>query len=233
MWQHNLITTQPCAFFDVDNTLISIKSMFSFMDYLKYESSLLSNELIEKVQYNLDYLFSKSTPREFINEYYYSLFSGVSVESLTNEAKIWYQSICRQENFFHLHTLSRLRQHQAEGYNIVFVSGSGLAMLRPLAQQLNVNAILCAPQTQTDGKYVGTLYDLPCIGNGKVYYIHRFLKKFYNIDITDSSIAYGDDISDFPMLDCVGNGYLVNPSDKTIIANKTKSFSVLKFDIFP
>ena len=227
MWQHNLVTTKPCAFFDVDNTLISIKSMFSFMNYLQRESNLISAELIDEVDVKLKYLFAESTPRAHINEYYYSLFNGISVNALVKEAQTWSQSVCGQDDFFHQHTLARLRHHQEEGYNIVFVSGSGLAMLLPLAEQLNVNAILCAPQTTAGGKYMGTLYDLPCIGEGKAHYISHFFQQFDNVDVSESSVAYGDDISDFPMLDSVGKGCLVNPEDKTLLANKTKYFSVL------
>ncbi|WDE11565.1 HAD family hydrolase [Thalassomonas haliotis] len=226
MWQHNLVTTEPCAFFDVDNTLISIKSMFSFLDFLQQNSNLISAEFMVEVQTELSRLFADKERRENINEFYYCLFRDVSVASLAEQGRLWFESVVQQEDFFHSHALTRLRQHQAQGYNIVFVSGSGLAMLEPLADMLAVNAILCAPQAQHQAQYTGELYDRPCIGEGKAHYIRQFLSRFS--DVAARSIAYGDDISDFPMLETVGQGCLVSPGDNAIAANAEKGFSVLE-----
>ena len=227
MWLHNLDTSKPCAFFDVDNTLISIKSMFSFLNYLQQNSTLIAEELMTEVQAQLTRLFANKERRENINEYYYRLFRDVSVDDLAEQGRLWYKSVAGQAGFFHPHALARLRQHQQQGYNLVFVSGSGMAMLQPLAQALGVNAVLCAPQGRNinGDKYTGKLMSRPCIGEGKAFYIRRFLRMF--ADVAGRSVAYGDDSSDFPMLESVGQGYLISPNDQVIAANKDKGFGIL------
>ncbi|WP_281559338.1 HAD-IB family hydrolase [Thalassomonas sp. RHCl1] len=228
MWLHNLDTSKPCAFFDVDNTLISIKSMFSFLNYLQQETKLIPQQVMDEMQVQLKQMFAAKERRENINAHYYRVFAGVSVTELAELGRKWYRQVADKADFFHPHALAKLRQHQREGYNLVFVSGSGLAMLQPLAEALGVNTVLCAPQEQMEGRYTGKLVDQPCIGEGKAHYIRRYLRLF--TDVAASSVAYGDDISDFPMLATVGRGYLVSPGELTRAANQEQDFIILDIE---
>ena len=202
--------------------------MFDFLEFLQRKTQLISEAYLSEFQAQLDLLFSTKTPREEINRFYYQIFKGVSVDELLELGQIWFETVSAQEGFYHQHALSRLKSHQESGFNIVLVSGSGLAMLEPLADQLGVNAVLCAPQSIHSGKYTGSLYDVPCIGEGKAYYIREFFRSLG--DVSSVSVAYGDDISDFPMLDSVAKGTLVSPLENVFQANRSKGYEILTKD---
>ena len=63
---------------------------------------------------------------------------------------------------------------------------------------------------EANGKFTGELTTLPLSEEEKVRAIQTVVEQ-HNIDL-DVSYAYGDSRADLPMLQCVGNPVVVNPS---------------------
>jgi HAD superfamily hydrolase (TIGR01490 family) len=202
---------QIYAFFDVDDTLISVKSMLSFQEFW-YERF---NDVEGQLRYYADLRqhMHADVSWEFLNRLYYQHFKGRKVADVKLCGEAWFQmmhSTCAA--FFNPVPLAELRYHQCHGHEIVFVSGSFPALLRPIADFLRVRHILATTLEIKGGIYTGDILAPQTIGEGKVEAIKLFLNATGGEAI--NCYAYGDDISDLPMLETVGNPVVVKGGRK-------------------
>ncbi|MHB8886099.1 MAG: HAD family hydrolase [Methylovirgula sp.] len=191
------------AFFDVDDTIITIKSMFDFFRYwclleLKDEEKHL------RFKDTFDRLRRAGEGREELNRTYYRFFTGVFPDVFETAGRRWFAWAERKyPDLINRPVFEALRQHISRGVRPVFVSGSCEALLRPLAKKCGVNDILAAPLLLSeDGSLSGELGEPQTIGEGKKRAIETFLR--LHEGHAETSYAYGDDISDLPMLESVG-----------------------------
>ncbi|MCD9496573.1 HAD family hydrolase [Photobacterium carnosum] len=189
------------AFFDVDETLINMKSMFHFLHFWYQErketdklNSYMSKFMIE---------VKKGTTREKLNREYYLQFKGVKYSVLIEAGKKWFSEILDKDLFIDEAVLA-LKQHQSQNVTIVFISGSMMPVLLPIANHLGVKNVLCAPIiVGKDGILTGEIGTPQTIGQGKKASLITFCKE-RNID-PKNCYAYGDDSSDIPMLEITGH----------------------------
>ena len=194
------------AFFDVDDTLISVKSMLSFQDFW-YQTHPKPEEQARYLK-TLQQVHAPQSSWSKLNRQYYHYFSGRLVAEVENAAQQWFQKIRAQEGFYHSAVVDRLRQHKKRGHECILVSGSFPAILKPIAAELGADHILATQLEQIKGIYTGNILPPQTIGEGKVTAIADFLKN-RNID-RKICYAYGDDISDLPMLEHVGYPHVVS-----------------------
>ncbi len=194
------------AFFDVDDTLISVKSMLSFQDfwYRKYPDSAA------EYRYRAD-LRTQLHPGACwaaLNRLYYSHFAGRSEAAVREAGQQWFEQLhADRPDFFHSQVVEELLEHQRQGRPGVFVSGSFPALLEPIAKVLGVESILATRMKVQDGFYTGEILPPQTIGEGKAEAIRQFLKE-QQVSAADC-FAYGDDVSDLPMLQAVGHPVVV------------------------
>jgi len=197
-----------CAFFDVDETLISIKSMLSFQDFWFRESGDPAGRV--RFDATMAELRTRGASRETLNRAYYQNFKGRAVASVEATAVRWFDHIAATTTgLFHDAVVARLRAHQAQGDAIVLVSGSFPAVLAPFAQRLDVQHILATRMEVVDGHYTGELLPPQTIGAGKAAAIAAFLET--HGAASEQCHAYGDDISDLPMLSAVAHPVVIAP----------------------
>lgn len=195
------------AFFDMDDTLISVKSMFSFQQFW---FSRFPNAAAEKRFHDdMALRHHKDASWEDLNRLYYSHFEGRRVDEVFACAVQWFQH-CRANNqhFFHTAIVNILRSHQDRGHHVVLVSGSFPAVIAPVADALGVSQIFSTCLEEREGHYTGNLIGEPAIGEGKAVLIQTYAQQ-NGITLSDC-YAYGDDISDAPMLNCVGHPQVVS-----------------------
>jgi HAD superfamily hydrolase (TIGR01490 family) len=204
-----------CAFFDVDGTLIRIKSMFSFSAFLFEQLNMHDEPGVVVYRQQMQAMLESGATREELNRFYYTIFAGLQVDLVARYGRQWYVTHCQHDVFFS-EMLDVLRQHKKLGHRTVVVSGSFNAVLQPLADAIGIDDLICAPlEIREDGCYSGHLVGLPTIGEGKACGIRAYARK-HDITLTNC-FAYGDDISDLPMLGEVGTAITVNP-DKALLA---------------
>lgn len=202
----------PFAFFDVDNTLLSIKSMFSFQDYYHRHCggfpALFGPLRSARFNAGIHRYERTGKPREFINRKYYESFRGRSVAEVRDCARSWYADLRRRrDDLFIQPALMALRRHQKQGTEIVLVSGSSVEILTPLAEELDVAHMLATRVEQEDGRYTGVIRPPQTIGRGKAEAVRAFLEA-HPCDAA-ACFAYGDHHSDIPMLEAVGRPCVV------------------------
>lgn len=201
-------TTTPSAyaFFDVDDTLIAVKSMFSFQDYWYGRGREPGQR--QAFEMDMDRLRNENAPWEELNSRYYSHFKGRDAAEVAKLGAEWFSVMERNRpKLYHTKVVERLRQLQAEGVEPVFVSGSFPALLAPVAERLQVRHLLCCRPEIEAGLYTGRLLPPQTIGTGKAVALLDFLKEH---DVLPSVChAFGDDITDRPMLEAVGHPVVV------------------------
>lgn len=200
------MTTPRFAFFDVDETLIRTKSMFDFYRFFCRSQGNLA--ALEAFEAEFADLFQSGLPREVLNRAYYRHLAGQTSLTLQEAGEQWWAEASSRPGILIEETIALLRDLEADGFVPVFVSGSFEEILEPLAAQLGVTHILCAPMIMGPGGfYTGELEGMPSIGPGKQSAIRRFLER-HGSD-AEACWAIGDDTSDLPMLDAVGRKAVV------------------------
>lgn len=192
------------AFFDVDETLISIKSMFSFRCF--YFAWLLGNvrgrEAVNEADRVMSEMADQGSDRQQLNRQFYRQFKGHRPTDVRTAAQLWYEEVSKVPGFFVRATIGALRKHQADGVEAVFVSGSCTEILAPLARDLSVQHVLANRLATANNFYTGELIPPQTIGEGKRAAISQFIAAAGVC--SDQCYGYGDHLSDLPMLELVG-----------------------------
>jgi len=207
------------AFFDVDDTVVRIKTMFSFQDYYYTHTgllpSLLGKRKAQRFEARRQGYLAAGRPREDLNRMYYRTWRGRRPEEVAELARRWYdQTRAMPGGLYFPGALRALREHQDAGHEIVFVSGSMVDILRPIADELGVTCLLATRVVAENGRYTGEIVPPQTIGAGKAEAVRTFLADAGAAGA--DCWAYGDDRSDVPMLSEVGHPVLV--SDRAEIA---------------
>ncbi len=190
------------AVFDVDETLIDCKSMFDFLQFAlrrtlgRDAGGVVFIHLMEELQ-----TARETAPREAVNRLFYSKLEGWRIADLEQLAEQWFQHRLHQSQpFFLSAVLAALRQHQAAGDDILFLSGSARFILAPMAQYLGVRHMQAIElELALDGaSLTGNIAGLQTIGDGKAEALARFLN---SLPARPGVITgYGDHESDLPFL---------------------------------
>lgn len=214
------------AFFDVDETLISVKSMFSFFRFW-CQGWTYDPELWERFQNHFESLREQNQPRTVLNREYYRFFAGVRPDDLAKAGEVWLTKMRTDRDDFFVHpTLDSLKTLAASGVEPVMVSGSFPAVLRPLARELGVSNLLCTHmQVDVQGAYTGEISPPQTIGHGKATAIYEFLN---NRQVSAARCwAFGDDTSDLPMLEAVGKPVVVGEGGALVGIANNRAWQVI------
>lgn len=212
------------AFFDVDDTLISVKSMLSFQDFWYEQTGDIDGQFAYRE--DLRRHLHPGASWEFLNRLYYRHFAGRvpgQVAALGREWLRWEKA--NRPAFYHPRPLAELREHQRVGRAVVFVSGSFPALLNPIAEELGVEHVLATRLEVHDGVYTGEIHPPQTIGEGKAEAIRRFLQARQVAPAL--CFAYGDDVSDMPMLESVGQPTVVSGGRELEQRARTQGWRVI------
>lgn len=225
MLQKTRLNDIGCAFFDVDDTLISVKSMLSFQDYW-YEQTC-DAEGQQAYKEDLQRHLHPGACWNFLNRLYYRHFAGRDPQQVAELGRLWLAHAKEERaQFYHARPLAELRAHQEVGRPVVFVSGSFPALLEPIAEELGVAHILATQLEVEDGRYTGRLLPPQTIGEGKALAMRNFLRE-QGMNPAHC-FAYGDDVSDLPMLQAVGRPTVVSGGRKLEAQAKVLGWRVIE-----
>ncbi|MBO4253520.1 HAD family hydrolase [Streptomyces griseorubiginosus] len=202
---------RPAAFFDVDNTLTRGTALFRFLEYWYAARGRPPHDAVRERQ-RLKAMTTAGVSREETNRAYFRLLTGAPAAAIARYAEDWFQAELAQGAFFHEPVLQALHAHRREGHPVVLVSGSFPAVLLPLLEHCGADHLLCTePEiTPVARTYTGRLADRPhqpMIGDAKAAAV-RELAAAHRIDLT-ASTAYGDHVSDAPLLSLTGRAVIV------------------------
>lgn len=200
----SLPSPRRLVFFDVDETLIALKTGPAFLrDHLTRTHGPDGARRADALLASLAGL-----PREEANRRFHRAFRGCRADEAEAAARRWYEEHSRADGFHLPAPLAALRRHQAEGDAVALVSGTFPPLLAVIAEAVGARYALGARLERCGPTLTGELIGPPAIGEGKRRLVQGLLSRHSDIDPADCW-AYGDHPSDLPMLRSVGHGVLV------------------------
>lgn len=188
------------VFYDVDETLITVKSMFRFLEF-HYRERGLPPSAYEEAARTLRRRAAAGISRTVTNREYYRLYAGRRRAELFAHGRAWFDAELAVGTLLHAPVVSALRRHQEQGALTVLVSGSFRPCLEPLAELLGADEILCSEPLYLGGRCTG-LVEHPVIGAEKGR-LARALMRRRGISPSRAA-AYADHASDLDLLRSVG-----------------------------
>jgi HAD superfamily hydrolase (TIGR01490 family) len=146
----------------------------------------------------------------------------MEVEAVKNWANEDFKDIFLSRLF--VDAIKTIRDHKSRGVKVVLVTGALDFTVQPLADFLQVDALMAAKLEEKTGKFTGKLVGHPIVDGHKAEAIRDFASRF-EIDLS-ASYAYGDSMSDLEMLKCVGQPIAVNPDSKLLKAAKKAGWKI-------
>ncbi|MGV9820233.1 HAD family hydrolase [Nocardia xishanensis] len=190
------------AFFDVDETLITVKSMFSFLRFWLAENGDDGTDYAE-ITGDIKRSATAGVPREEINRTYYRAYRGVAQNDLFEAGRRWYADYASDGAAYYVDTVEALRAHRADGAAIVLLSGSFRPAIGPVAAAVGADHVIATtPIVDDRGRLTGEV-ERPMIGAAKGAAVLEFLRQS-GIAVRDSH-GYGDHASDLPFLELVAH----------------------------
>ena len=216
--------TKIGAFFDFDETLLEVTTGRLGLKFM-WENRLVSRSFILKVL--------------VLNEFYKAHF--ISEETMSRSLLKFYKGKILAEfeqgapGFYHEYIKSslaprimeRLRDHQAQGHVTVLISGSVRYLLKPVAEDLGFDHLLCTDLEETNGRLTGRPAGPPCIGDQKRV-LALDLAERENLNLA-ASYAYGNHQADIPLLESVGCAFAVEPTQPLRAAAEKNGWPILTF----
>ncbi|WJV25513.1 MULTISPECIES: HAD family hydrolase [Pseudomonas] len=203
------MTIRRIAFFDVDETLIDLKSMFSFRSF--YFRQLWGQESGAKAENaaakRIDQYVLEGRDRSAINTLFYEDFRDHRPDRLAEAVQDWYAQERARPGFFIQPALEALRAHQRNGTDVAFVSGSAVQFLAPLAAELDVTHVLANRLETRNERFTGQLIPPQTIGTGKWEAALGLMNQLGVL--AANCYAYGDHLSDLALLMNVGSPTVV------------------------
>jgi HAD superfamily hydrolase (TIGR01490 family) len=204
------------VFSDVDETLISGKSLFDFLDfYFAGRHGVDGVRHAAETRRRIAALVAGGSPREAGNRAYYEAWKGERLDVVTDWGARWFALRSGERGFYLPATLTALRAHRKSGDCVVLVSGSFPAVVDPIAADIGACRVLCTRPEARDEVFTGAVAGEPCIGEGKRRAMRGLAEGYPDIDLADC-YGYGDHLSDLPMLAEVGHPVVVGGSPELL-----------------
>jgi HAD superfamily hydrolase (TIGR01490 family) len=193
------------AFFDVDETLIAIKSMFDFYDFFLAAVGHSPQEQ-DRLRQDARSLLRPGIPREQGNRLFYRRFAGSRAAQVAGIGRQWFHRHMAGGGLFHEDVLEALQAHRANGSSTVLVSGSFPGCLDPVAEHCGADVLLSTVLEVREGIYTGEVLQ-SMIGDAKADNARRLIAEggYASADC----YAYGDHTSDLGLLCLVGHPVVV------------------------
>ena len=199
------------AFFDVDETILNFKSMMDFQKFYFLNCPDIREHHREIEYYNFSMMMdtiARLHDRSIVNAKYFETFRGRHRVIVKRMAERWFSRLKKERNnLYNKCTLDALKSHKAAGTDIVLVSGSLIELLSPLASELDIKFVIATKLETKKKLFTGKILPPQIIGEGKAFAVRNFLEK--NGCRAENCHAYGDHISDLPMLETVGIKHVI------------------------
>jgi HAD superfamily hydrolase (TIGR01490 family) len=205
-------TIPRLAVFDVDETILSIKGLFSFAEYF-FTTRVGADGRVggEPFAVWFDTLrrSGATLSREQVNRHFYRAFAGYDSALVRRSASEWFDRLLTSGDAILIEpVLTALQTHRSNRTPVALLSGSARLFLTPLAMLLDATYVLSIElEADADGRLTGEVLPPQTIGEGKWQALSVLLDEL-GLD-ADECIGYGDHLSDLPFLARLGEAVVV------------------------
>ena len=219
-------TTGIAAFFDLDKTIIATSASAALSRPL-YDSGLVSRADVIRTAYaHLQYLLGSAdaSSTERIRKQLADLAKGWDVSKVSS---IVADAVVEHVNpYVYPEAVALIAEHHALGHDVVIVTASGQELATPIADLLGADHVIATRMEVSEGRFTGEI-DFYAYGDNKALAMRQLAHdQGYDLDLC---YAYTDSITDVPMLETVGHGFVVNPGRGLRVLAVERGWDALTF----
>jgi HAD superfamily hydrolase (TIGR01490 family) len=217
---------RAAAFFDLDRTLISGSSAFSFGVTAWRQKLMPTRDLLSDAASALIFRILGSTDERSnsVRDRFLTAVAGVEVTQLF---EIGHAMIPRLVSRVRPESKRLVEMHQEQGRDTYIVSASPQEIVSRLAGALGMAGGIGTQGAIEDGRYTGELVGPFVYGDGKAEAIAALAAdEGYDLSL---SYAYSDSVSDLPMLELVGHPVAVNPDGALTDVARRRGWPIVMF----
>ena len=202
---------EKLAIFDVDFTLTCKETLLQFFKFLIKEDKknirFIPRALFSGLMYGVKVYDEKKVKEAFLK-----FLEGIDEKELQILVKKYYDEVL--SNILYKDSIDMIRKLKSEGYKVFLISASPEFYLKELYNIKEVDVIIGTRFLINKGKFERKIVGENCKGEEKVRRLKKYLNE-NNIEVDyDNSYMFSDSLSDKPLLDLVGNAYLINYKKK-------------------
>lgn len=199
---------RPAAFFDLDKTVIAGSSSLALSKAFYADGLLTRAGALRGLYAQLGYLSfgADHDQTERMKDRLARVSLGWDAARTEAVAAAAVDTLVRP--VVYREALELIAEHQAAGEDVVVVSASSEAVVRPIGELLGADHVIATRPVVTEGRFTDQL-EFYAYGPTKATAI-RELARERGYDLS-ASHAYSDSVTDLPMLETVGHPVAVNP----------------------
>jgi HAD superfamily hydrolase (TIGR01490 family) len=195
------------VFVDLDRCLLigdSISSLFSLLwKKRKIGKFSLSFGILAKTFYQ----FGVGDPKKLVRSGVKGL-KGMKKEELYSIGMEVYEKSVKGR--YHSKLLREMEKHRKAGRKIVLLTGGLPPIPQEVGKEVGMDEVCSTlPVVDEKGVLTGEIIEPPCVGEGKIVYAHKTLRKWG--ENFSRTWFYTDSFTDLPLLRLVQFGVVVNP----------------------
>jgi HAD superfamily hydrolase (TIGR01490 family) len=211
------------AFFDMDNTLLTVDTGLSWTRFL-YKRGELSTSMVAKALYWSTLYKLAVLDMETVFTKLCLDLRGDSEAEMIAKCAIWYPQ--HVAPFVAPAARVAVEHHRAQGHVVVLATGSTIYAAGPVAAGIGIEHVLSTELEVEDGTFTGRPRAL-CFGHHKVKLAEQWATS-QGIDL-GSSYFYSDSYNDVPMLERVGHAIAINPDARLARLAKQRGWPMMRW----
>ena len=215
-------TGRYVAFFDLDNTILSINSGAVLVREAHRSGLMSTSDFLHAIYLSWLFKFNLRDTAGIVLEMGKWL-KGVEVDGATifceHIVKHYLIDAIRPEIY------SEIRFHKLNNAEIVILSSAVMQICKPLGSHIGADNVICTVMEVADGVFTGWPVDKFCFEEEKKIRLKQYCEK--NNHSLSEAYYYGDSISDLAALEVVGHPVCVQPDRKLSRATLGKGWRVI------
>ena len=207
------------AIFDIDYTITRKETLMEFFKYLVSKDikniKFLPRALYSGLMYGI-----KVYDEKRVKECFLKFIENIDEKELAILTKSFYDE--RLSTILYEDAVNMIKKLKNEGYMVILISASPEFYIKEFYAIKEVDLIIGTKFIFENGKFVRKMSGNNCKGEEKVKRLEKVLKEKNITADFKNSYMFSDSLSDKPLLDLVGNPYLIN-------YKKHNKFEILKW----
>ncbi len=196
----------PVAFFDIDGTLLGVRSGPLYARWLWREGRVGRADLARMALWHALYRVGLLDPEEAVGRIG-RILAGRSVEEVRTSCDLWYEKMVRHHLVPGMVRL--IEAHRGAGHALAILSSTTRFLAEPLGREVGIEHLLVTGVEIVDGHLTGQPLRPLCYGDGKIHWAEAFARGCGAA--LETCWFYTDSITDAPVLERVGHPRVVNP----------------------
>lgn len=223
------MTKNIAAFFDVDGTIVhgNVVRYYANLHMARLSRPRRLWWIATFLPRIPGYFLLDKVSRRSFNLVFYRNYTTFSPAELEQKAKAHFQVFL--EPRIYPQAYQQIEAHHRQKHQVVLVTGSLEPIIRPLATQLGVSALIAARLSQQNGVFTGELQGGPMTDERKAKALHLFADQ-NGLDLS-RCYAYADGLDDLPMLQAVGRPTAVNPGLRLRRSARQKGWEIVEWKL--